>query len=96
MPKIPEDIILIIFRYIHSNKIKLLNQQYTSCFKYNETYNCLEYKIRGPTGGYLINNRMLRKKMMIKKYFEHIHNMGKLDNYDEVPQNLFLELPKNY
>ena len=32
MSKIPEDIILIIFRYLHRNKMKLLNQEYQNQF----------------------------------------------------------------
>ena len=45
MPKIPEDIILIIFRYLHRNKMKLLNQEYYSSFEFKKPAQILEYKI---------------------------------------------------
>ncbi len=35
MPKICEDIILIIFHYLHHNKMKILNQEYLSKYVYN-------------------------------------------------------------
>ena len=99
MPYFPEDIIIIIFRYLHRYQMKLLNQEYHSKFELLENVGkfyepCLSYKFSkriNPDGEFhysLINYRSLIDNDL-PDYIYHSNNSNKL-------YELKIKLSKNY
>ena len=89
MPHIPEDIILIIFRYLHRNKMKLLNEEYHKRYKLDESEFYLIHFVR-EAEDVKINYRGL-PNIIYRKSFD----IGHIDK-DNFSLSSGIKLPKNY
>ncbi len=96
MPKIPEDIIIIIFRYLHRNKMKLLNQEYHTKFNFYRSWGVWgnESAVLCRANGNKDNWRLLNYRDIsdIKKDKDRIYHFDKNGIFHE----LDILFPKNY